>query len=237
VSARLEPKAAAQMCAQPAATLTQAISKTTDPKALQALGEELSAVSARLEPKEAAQMCAQPAATLSRHISKTTDPLALRSLAECLSAVSARLEPKEAARVCAQPAATLTQAISKTTDPKALPYLAEGLSAVLARTSPTTSRQRLLSVTTTVAGLGGPGLPVAALAAAQPAVEPVPSLPPQMLIDLLKHPSCVGESRRLVLDQLTQHFHRPFADQWEFVEYVHQQKLDLDLTTPPERPR
>jgi hypothetical protein len=32
------------------------------------------------------------------------------------------------------------------------------------------------------------------------------------------------------------HYNRPFADQWEFVEYVHQQKLNLDLTTPPERP-
>jgi hypothetical protein len=45
----------------------------------------------------------------------------------------------------------------------------------------------------------------------------------------------VGEARRLVLDQLARHYHRPFADQWDFVDYVHQQKLGLDLTTPPAR--
>lgn len=27
--------------------------------------------------------------------------------------------------------------------------------------------------------------------------------------------------------------HRPFADRWEFVDYVRQQKLGLDLTAPP----
>ena len=56
------------------------------------------------------------------------------------------------------------------------------------------------------------------------------------LVDLLKNPCCVGEARRLVLDQLSRHYQRPFADQWEFVDYVHQRKLELDLTTPPKRP-
>jgi hypothetical protein len=61
-------------------------------------------------------------------------------------------------------------------------------------------------------------------------------LSPQTLVHLLKQPLCVGEPRRLVLQQLGRHYNRPFADRWEFVEYVHQQKLKLDLTTPPRRP-
>jgi hypothetical protein len=61
-------------------------------------------------------------------------------------------------------------------------------------------------------------------------------LPPQTLVDLLKHPFCVGKARRLVLDQLARHGYRPFADQWDFVDYV-QQQLGLDLTTPPACPR
>jgi hypothetical protein len=63
-----------------------------------------------------------------------------------------------------------------------------------------------------------------------------PPLPEQTLVELLKQPLCVGEARRLVLAQLSRHYHRPFADQWEFVGYVQQRKLNLDLTTPPERP-
>jgi hypothetical protein len=63
-------------------------------------------------------------------------------------------------------------------------------------------------------------------------------LPPQTLVHPLKHPLCVGEPRRLVLDQLARHYHRPFADPWDFVAYDHQQqKLGLDLTTPPARSR
>jgi serine/threonine protein kinase len=229
VAACLEPKEATQVCAQAAATLTQAMSKTTNPDALQFLAEGLSAVAARLEPKEAA-------ATLTQAMSKTTGSAALKSLATGLSAVAARLEPKEAAQVCAQAAATLTQAMSKTTYPNTLRALAQGLSAVLAREDSTTARRRVQSVTATVAGLAGPGLPFTALPAAHPAVEPLPlPLPPQTLVDLLKHPFCVGEPRRLVLDQLARHYHRPFADQWDFVDHVHQQQLGLDLTTPPAR--
>jgi len=62
-------------------------------------------------------------------------------------------------------------------------------------------------------------------------------LPLQTLVDLLKHPFCVGQARRLELDQFARHYHRPFADQWDFVDYVQQQKLGFDLTTPPARSR
>jgi hypothetical protein len=68
-------------------------------------------------------------------------------------------------------------------------------------------------------------------------VKPVPPpLPAQTLVDLLKQPFCVGEVRGLVLQQLGRHYHRDFADRWEFVEFVHRHNLDLDLTTPPQRP-
>jgi hypothetical protein len=64
-----------------------------------------------------------------------------------------------------------------------------------------------------------------------------PPLRAQTLVELLKHPLCVGEARRLVLDQLQRHYNRPFADQWDFVRFATEQKLGLDLTTPPQRPQ
>jgi hypothetical protein len=51
------------------------------------------------------------------------------------------------------------------------------------------------------------------------------------------HPCCVGETCLVMLEQLARHYHRPFADQWDFVDYIHQQKLDLDLTTALVRSR
>ena len=117
---------------QAIATLTQAMTKTNDPNALQFLAQGMSAGAARLEPKEAAE----GAATLTQAMTKTTDPNALQFLAQGLSAVAARLEPKEASRVSAEAAATLTQAMTKTTDPNALVFLAQGLSEVGPRLEP-----------------------------------------------------------------------------------------------------
>ncbi len=236
VAAHLETKEAAHAGGHAAVTLTQAMSKTTDPYVLGSLAQGLSTVAARLEPKEAAQACGKAAAILTQAMSKTTDSIRLGSLAQGLSTVAARLEPKEAAQACGEAAAILTQAMSKTTDPTGLVFLSRGgLSSVLSRQSSTTRRERYTNATATIATLGGPGLPFAALAWAQLAPEPAPPpLSPRTLVDILKQPFCVGEARRLVLEQLTRHYHRPFADQWEFVDYAHQHKLDLDLTTPPQ---
>jgi hypothetical protein len=124
--------------------------------------------------------------------------------------------------------------VTKVTTPDALPALAEGLAAVV---SPEGFPLRQQSVAATVGVLGGTGLSWAAVPLAQPALEPLPPpLPTQTLVDLLKQPLCVGEARRLVLDQLSRHYRRPFADQWEFVEYAQEQQLALDLLSPPVPP-
>ena len=52
----------------------------------------------------------------------------------------------------------------------------------------------------------------------------------------MKHPFCVGEARRAVLDALEFTYRRPFKDQWEFVEYARKHQPHLDLLTPPKRP-
>ncbi len=40
-----------------------------------------------------------------------------------------------------------------------------------------------------------------------------PPLAAQTLVNILKQPFFVGEARRLVLEQLTRHYHRPFTEQ------------------------
>jgi hypothetical protein len=229
VAARLEPKEAGEV----AATLTQAMARTTNTYVLRFLAQGLSAVAARLEPKEAAAVCGQAAATISQAMSRTTNEGELQNLAQVLSAVAGRLEPKEAAET----AATLTQAMAKMPG-FALQPLVQGLSAVLLREDASRSAQRRKGVSGAVGVLSSPGSVLVAPVLLQPALKPLPPpLPAQTLVDLLKQPFCVGEARRLVLDQLQRHYQRPFADQWEFVDQVHQQKLGFDLTTPPERPR
>lgn len=60
-------------------------------------------------------------------------------------------------------------------------------------------------------------------------------LPPEPLVELLKHPFCLGEARRAVLDALEYAYQRPFRDQWDFVAYARAHQPQLDLLTPPTR--
>ncbi len=61
-------------------------------------------------------------------------------------------------------------------------------------------------------------------------------LPPQQLVELLKHPFCVNEGRRAVLDALEFTYERRFKDLWEFVAFAEKEHPELDLLTPPKRP-
>ena len=61
-------------------------------------------------------------------------------------------------------------------------------------------------------------------------------LPAQTLVDLLKHPLCAREARRIVLNQLGSCYGRRFEDQWDFVRFAEEQKLGLDFTRRPQRP-
>jgi hypothetical protein len=170
LAARLEPKDASG----PAASLTHALSKTTDYIVLMALAQALSAVGARLDPQEATAAIRQATASLNQAMSKAR-PNELRWLGGSLSAVAARLEPKEATTVCRQAAVTLTQAMSKEKDPELLAQLAEGLSAVATRLEPqeaavacgraATTLSQAMSTTTTPRALQALAEGLSALAA------------------------------------------------------------------------
>jgi hypothetical protein len=163
-------------------------------------------------------------------MSKTTDASALDKLGQGLAAVAARLEAAQAGALCGKAAAALIQNLRQTEETSGT----ERISTVLRREGSDRARSRFLAVAATVGCLTYPSHVLVVPALLQPATKPLPPpLPAQVLIDLLKHPLCVRAARRAVLDQLSRHFRRPFADQWDFVEYVRQQKLDLDLASPP----
>jgi hypothetical protein len=161
----------------------------------------------------------------------------LGQLARGLSAVSGRLGPQEAAAVAGQAAAALSQCMTKTTDRFMVRQLAEPLSEVLLQENPSRLARRRSDAASAVGVLSCPGSVLIVPARLQSELEPLPPpLPAQTLVDLLKYPFCVGEARRLVLNQLARHYQRPFADQWDFVRFAQEQKLGLDLLTPPQRP-
>jgi hypothetical protein len=170
-------------------------------------------------------------------MAKTTSPNALGELARGLSAVAARLGPQDGARLCSQAAGALTDAMAKTTSPNALGELARGLSAVLVRVDSPELSRRGVAAGALVASFAGTSQLFTPLALLGPAGEPLPCLlTTQQLVDLLKHPTCVGPGRRPILDQLEARYRQRFADHWEFVRFAEEQGLGLDLTSPPQRP-
>ena len=49
-------------------------------------------------------------------------------------------------------------------------------------------------------------------------------------------PTCSGGARRVVLDHLGNIHGRRFANHWEFVRFARERGLQLDLSTPAQRP-
>ena len=221
--ARMDPKSAS-------ATLGQSMARTTDAHALERLAQRLSLVALSLESSAAAAVCGQAAVILSQAMIGKTDHTALEQLARGLWAVAARMDPMVAA-------STISQALTQTTDPYAQAQLERVLSAVLHGDDSWGDDARRHGLIAAVGTLNSPRSVLPAVACLQVAAEPPPQpLPAQALVELLKQPFCVGEARRLVLQQLSRRYQRPFADVWDFVHFAKEQNLGLDFTTPPRRP-
>jgi serine/threonine protein kinase len=223
--AALSPRLGSGAAQKAAAALAEMMRQESRPNALGPLGQALAAVAPRLEPTAAQQTTA----ALIPVIRTTGNADALAALAPPLAALAVRLEPTEAQ----QAAAVLIQAQSKVNESYYLPQLTQAVQEILSGEPFAMVRSRHSALAGTVSS--APGQPLTALALLTVLTPLPPPLPAQVLVDLLKHPFCVGPSRRLVLDQLERHYRRPFADQWDFVRFAEEQSLDLDLTSPPQR--
>jgi hypothetical protein len=123
VANRLDSREAARHCAQAAAALNQAMSRTTNPAGLRILAEGLSAAAGHLEARDAAQA----ADALTQAMENAIDPSSLPELAWALWVVASRLEGQEAARHSALAADAFTRVLSKTPDALYLSRVVRGL--------------------------------------------------------------------------------------------------------------
>jgi tRNA A-37 threonylcarbamoyl transferase component Bud32 len=235
VAVRLDPKDAAAATASAVAVLTDAIKNTEDPLALLWLARGLSALVPHLDPEDAARSRAALTEAMNRASSHSTwrkvEP-------EHLFLLDTYLDAKVTASIAALIVADLIEEM--TTKPRNyLPSLQTyQLRAFLTAAAPPPElRSRCGALSSAVCSVGVCGHPLGGLALLTPAAEPLACrLSTQQLVDLLKLPTCIGAARRVLLDQLGNRYQRAFADMWEFVRFAKEQKLDLDFTTPPQRP-
>jgi len=221
----------AEDAARAAATLVEAIKATQDPSTLEQLARGLSAVAARMKSADAAAAAGQAAAALLQARKDAKHSYVQRAqLAAGLAAVSAGMGGKD-------DATALLEVMNDALNPKTVEQLARGLSAALSAVPPAEIPARSAIAASPVACPAGTGDPLAALALLIPAADPPPCrLSTQQLVELLKMPTCIGEARRVILDQLGNRYHRTFADVWQFVHYAEEQKLGLDFASPPRKP-
>jgi hypothetical protein len=212
-----------------AAILIEVIAKTKDEFALQALAQGLAVVATRLVPKDAART----AATLRQAVAKTNNPMARQQLAQLLSAVGARLQPKDAA----QSAAIYIHAMALTPETYfTRRLLARELAGLLTGVGPSEFSGRAAAVVAAAGSLAARGFPSTAAGLLGPFLKPLPCrLSTPQLVELLKHPTCVGLARRVILDHLENRYHQKFTDHWDFVAWAKKHLPGLDLTSPPKR--
>jgi tRNA A-37 threonylcarbamoyl transferase component Bud32 len=226
VAGRLEPAEAARV-------LNQALAQEKDGTARGKLAEVLAAAAGRLEPAEAARVCTEAARS---YIVAHPEPD--RYDAECVSRLIQPLDSEGATHA----ARIFTLRI--VSDPDRFCFEVRGGRTILntetvysfstAATRPRV-RQRAVAVAAAVGSAAhgpAPGLPLLPAA-----TEPLPGrLTTQDLVELLKMPTCVRDVRRVILDQLGHRYRRRFDTHWDFVRYAQERGLNLDLTTPPQRP-
>jgi serine/threonine protein kinase len=235
IAARLTAEDSTRYCAEVVALIRQKIRNAGGPYELPEMAKAMSVLAGHLDSKEAAECCAESARQFIKVIRRTRDDASHNRLAFALRAVAARLPPEDGASL-------LIQCMSEVGAGRygfAKQVLAAGLRATLNRldSEQATTTQfrgpfyRAVSTATCIIATQQPLSLTAKLA-----LEKFPNpLPPQFLVNLLKQPTCISDARRVVLDVLQMHYHRPFVDQWDFVRFAQEQNLGLDLTSPPKR--
>jgi hypothetical protein len=241
----LAPRMGPNEAAGAAATITQTMSRTDDALTVSMLSLALSEVAPRMDPEKAPAVRAEAVTRLTKVKSVTKDVSALQVLSAALAALAGRGgpgkpggaatdQPEKPAEARAHDAARLVEEMGKHDwDTSLSTRLWTELAAV-----DSAEQVRRLSALTAALGTAADahGL-LPSLSVLRPELEPPRCrLSDQQLVELLKMPTCVGEARRIVLDQLSNRYRHTFADVWEFVAFAKERRFDLDFTAPPQRP-
>ena len=230
----LDPAEAAVLCSKAMPDLAAIYTKGSDQHTLATRADVLSALAARMSPGEATRLCTPVAESLTAALTKLGDnEWSSAEQAKALAGLLPLLAPDDSARLRATAFQKLSDAIC-TRPVNSRWELERGLLELVApREGGATVR---IASASAVATFVAPHNLVPSLALLHPVLQsPLRVAPAPALVELLKHPFCVGEARRVVLDALEFTYSRKFKDQWEFVEYAQKHQPQLDLLTPPKR--
>jgi hypothetical protein len=206
--------------------LLDSLERETNRAARLYLAEGLATVVGRMDPLEADRVCQRQIEPLLKSLlSQTlTDASDNYTLYEIVPTMLPHLDHGKANGLAWEVAVQMCS--EPNVDHKLTKVLAD------ANRTQTTGRAPLMTAATIEQPMTGPTPASPSLVA-----EPSPCrFTAQELLELLKMPTCFGETRRVVLDQLGNRYGQRFVNHWAFVRFARAQNLDLDFTTPPKRP-
>jgi hypothetical protein len=238
VALRMKPSEAADA----AAAIAQALNNSDDANTAAGLSMALSLVLGQMDEAEAAAVRARAVTKLNQFKGTPTNTFAQRQLSRALAMLTGQRErepepPEEPEKTATDSARNAAWFIREMSERGENPSFWEGLHRELTAVDRPERARRAAALTAALGATAGAQGALPAFAALRPGLESPPCrLTTQQLVELLKLPTCTGEARRLVLDQLGNRYHRTYADVWEFVGFAQEQRLDLDFTTPPQRP-
>jgi hypothetical protein len=221
---RLKPVDAARV-------LNQALAKEKDANVRRSLADILAAVAGRLEPAEGARECAEAIRLFIEAIDQDSgDQTSYEGGISGLIQVLESADAEHAARV-------LAGRIVCARNPNYQdawfdrPSILERFLTHAARPE---ARRRAATIASTIGTAAK--LSLTTLPFLPDAGKPLPCrLTTQDLVEFLKMPTCFGQVRQVILNQLGNRYGRRFDTHWDFVRYAQEQNLNLDFTTPPNR--
>jgi tRNA A-37 threonylcarbamoyl transferase component Bud32 len=236
VAGHMEPHEASRVVRRAASILALALEKVTGNVTRSSLVEGLAALVERLSQAEADAVCHPMLQKLLQAAESETDELKRQDRVVDVARLLSASDNGEAGRVSAKVAFAICSGRGVVSTKGLGPIRPANLDIILTDYSRSEVSRRAVQVATAV------GLPSATPFSALPALpavsEPLPCrLSTQDLVELLKMPTCFGEERKVVLKHLGNRYGRVFANHWEFVRFAQEQQLDLDLLSPPKRPR
>ena len=248
IAGRLPREEAAKVCGKVARVLATALERDAEDAVIARLAKALATVADRMTPAEASEVCCNAVQVLLQI--RSTKPSNYESrgkIDESFSPLFNHLDPKITTTLTHHLAALVLSEVG-------VRWSGSQGTDMMGNAQPLRDPSTLRSLLTDGKGLtetkfqawrkGSPGIAVMAnaeigaiVSAVALASEPIPSrLSTQDLVDLLKMPTCLGEGRRVVLDHLGYIHGRRFVNHWDFVRFARENRLDVDLTTPPVRP-
>ncbi len=238
VANRMELSEASRVCAPVARILPDLLDKHKAEFRRDASADDPPRVMGReAAVKEAQRLIAEIIDSADTGVTRGGQPFDPLGCAERLVVVAGQMEPALGEETRVRAACLLFRAIPEQPFAGNRQYYAAGLRILTVGLPFSTVNRSGCATYLATGAFSTPHNVLPSLVLLYPHFQPQPRpLPPQALVELLKHPFCVGEARRAVLDALEFTYKRPFKDQWEFVEYAQKHQPQLDLLTPPKRP-